>query len=333
MKGIIKVLLIVTVSMALIACGGKKEDEVKVLKLGYNTTDDSIRGVSALRFKEVVEEMSEGKIQIEIFPSEQLGSEQEQLEAVQIGAQDLQLAGGGSMSTILPNTGTFTLPFLFNSFEEAHALFDSSIGDEIKKEAEEHNYKILSFLDLGFAQISNNMREINGVEDFQGLKMRSPGEEILINTFRELGASVTTMPFSEVYIALSQGVIDGQFNPLDAIYENKFHEVQEYLAILNIFYYNINFIMSNSVWNSLDAESQNIIQIAANEARDTSREYARDKQSEMIELLENEVTSITYPETQGFQEKVEDIYNGYGKRVTNLTAIQEFLKAYREELQ
>lgn len=310
----------------------KEPEKTYTFKFGFNTVEESVRGVAANAFKDYVEEKTEGRVKIEIYPSEALGSEPEMVEALQVGALDFQLMGGGQLSNVIPEYGILSLPFIVKDFKEAHALLDGPYGDNLKKLAEEKmDIKVLSFSDLGFAQVTNNVRPINSPADLAGVKMRAPNEPVLINTFRLLDASVTTMPFTEVYLGLSQGAIEGQFNPLDAIYETKFHEVQDYLAVLNLFYYPLNFGMSKQVWDTLEPELQKIIQEGAYIARDAGRKYAEEKQASMVETLKPHFKEITYPDTTPFREKVQSLYDEAKEKGLPVDEVMELLEEYRSK--
>lgn len=304
---------------------GNEELKSYTFKLGFHTVEDSVRGEMAKEFKRVLEEKSNGRLKVEIYPSEALGNEQEMIEAVKIGAVDFSMPGGGAMSNVDTIFGSVSLPFFMSGYDEFHEQADGALGDYWKKVAEDNGYKILSIGDLGFAQITNNKRPINTVSDMEGLKMRSPNEPVLINSFQSLGAAVTTLPFTEIYMALSQGVVDGQFNPLDAIYQTKFHEVQDYLAIVNIFCYNINFITSTQLWDKLDPEAQGIIQEAADAAKEISREYYKTADAEYLEKLTPYFKEITNPDTAEFRKAVQSVYDDFAKDVPADYA-EQFLK-------
>ena len=297
--------------------------------LGFNTPENSVRGEAAKAFKEVLEEKTGGKVTVEIFPGEILGSEQEMLEQVRTGALDMELVGGGAMQNIIPEYSVLALPFMVESYEEAYAVLDGEIGDELKAKAEEKGYKVLTHTDLGFAQITNSKRPIKTPDDLEGLKIRSPQEPTSVETFTQLGAAVTTMAFTEVYMGLQQNVIDGQFNPLDAIYENNFHEVQDHLTITNHFYYHVNFIMNNELFNSLEKELQDIVLEAAKEAQKVSREYTQKKNEEMLDVLAEELEVVSDPDLQAFRDKIdyEPFYEFVGQDFLEKT--QQFIEDYR----
>lgn len=314
----LSLILLLIVSMSIFA-NGKNETQGALksytFKLGFNTTAESVRGKMAAEFKRILESDSNGRLKLEIFPAEALGTEQEQIEGVLVGSQDFSFPGGGAMANVDPIFGAITLPFLTTGYEDAHSKMDGAIGDYWKKTAQTHGYKILGFGDLGFAQITNAKQAIKSVSDMHGLKMRSPNEPVLIGSMQSLGASVVTLPFTELYLALQQGVADGQFNPLDAIYQTKFHEVQDYLAIVNIFCYNINFITSDKLWNELDEEAKNIVQSAADAAIQVSREYYMNADAEYLEKLKPYFKEITHPDTSEFRKAVKPVYDSFAKKV------------------
>lgn len=332
------------------ACGGSGEEEGGgeaaggngacadsiSWRLGFNTNEESVRAVAAERFKEVVEEESDGRITVELFPSEALGSEQEMLNGIKTGSLDLQMAGGGSMQNIVPQYATLALPFMVESFDEAYAVLDGPIGDEWKDLALEQGYKVLSHHDLGFAHVTNNVRPIETPEDLEGVVMRSPSEPTSVTTFETLGAEVSTLPFTEVYPALQQGVVDGQFNPLDAIYETKFHEVQDYLSLLGVFYYHVNFIMNPEEWDSLCPELQEVVQTAADEAQEVSRQTTQENDEKYLEILRPEFETVTEePDMEAFREAVEPAFDQFREIVgaDTIEKTRQFIEEYRAENQ
>ena len=253
------------------------------------------------------------------------------IEAVQINALDITISGGSALSNVDPLFGATSLPFMFNGFEEAQAVINGPFGERLRKLAAANNLHILTFGELGFAQITNNARPIESPDDVHGLKMRSPKENTLIRTFELLGASVTPMPFSEGYRGLSQGVVEGQFNPLDAIYENKFHEVQSYLAIINIFYYNTAMSMSKRLWDSLDPELQGILLEASKAAQKATFDYAKSKHDSMLDQMKSEFDVITQPDAGPFRAKTAEIYDDFQSRVGDISDLLAAIEEYRQK--
>lgn len=283
------------------------------LQLGYNTVEDSVRGEMANVFKSYVEEASEGRITVDIFPNASLGNEQEMIEMVKTGSLDITLGGISAMSNIDSSFGAISLPFLVADYDTAHSMLDGEFGDVLKEIAVKNGYKIMSWGDLGMAQITNNIRPINTVADLKGVNIRSTNEEVSLKTFEALGCSVTTLAFSELYLGLSQGVVDGQFNPVDAIYQNSFTEVQDYLAMVNIFYYGFDMLMGNDRFESMDAETQQILMDGAAKAQEAARTYCVKADSEYLQKVQDEncFVEITYPDTAGFKEATAGVYDSF----------------------
>ncbi|MDR1832212.1 MAG: TRAP transporter substrate-binding protein [Fusobacteriaceae bacterium] len=301
-------LLLKVILMGILLSGLVVQAKDYKFQLGYNTVEDSVRGEMAKTFKEYVEKESKGRISVELFAAGTLGSEQEMIEMVKIGVLDFSLPGCSSMSTVDPSFSGITLPFLVKNFDEGHKLQEGVLGERYKEIAKKFGYKIIGWGDLGMAQITNNKRAIESVADMRGLKMRSPNEGASIKTFESLGCSVTTLPFSELYLGMSQGVVDGQFNPIDAIYQQKFFEVQDYLAVVNVFYYAINFIMNDKKFESMDAETQKIILEGAAKAQEVSRAYAVNADSKYLEMMKNGFKKITHPDPAAFAEAAKPVY-------------------------
>lgn len=305
-------------------------------KLGYNTVEDSVRGVAAKKFKEVVEEKTNGRIKIEIYPAETLGPAREQVEAVKVGAQDFQLVGNGTFSPVVDEYNLYSIPFMFNGVEEGLAFSESEIAQSWGEKAFERGYKILATYDLGFNQITNNVRAIRKPEDFKGILLRAnPADRLNIKVFKQLGAAISTMAYSEVYMGLQTGVVDGQFNPLDAIYETKFHEVQDYLTMINLQWYTFLLSMTAKTWSNLDEETQAILLDAAKQARETAKDYTTEKTKEYLELVENEFKEITFITGEGkaaFKEKLQPIYEELRTEYEDIEDMEKWLEDYRKSI-
>lgn len=303
-------------------------------KLGYNTVEESVRGVAAQRFKEIVEEKTNGRIKIEIYPVETLGTAQEMVEAVKVGAQDFQMVGNGTFSPVVDEYNLFSIPFLFNNVDEGLAFAESEVAQKWADKALERGYKILATYDLGFNQITNNKRPIRKPEDLEGVLLRAnPADRLNIQVFKQLGASISTMSFSEIYMGLQTGVVDGQFNPLDAIYETKFHEVQDYLTMINLQWYTFMLSMTEKTWSALDGETQTILLEAAKEASVFAKDYTTQKLEEYLELVKDEFKEITFltPEEKvPFVEKLQPVYEELREKYEDFAAMEAWLADYRK---
>ncbi|WP_233499199.1 TRAP transporter substrate-binding protein [Bacillus weihaiensis] len=270
--------------------------------------ENDSKGAAAKAFKEYVEKESDGRITIEFFPNETYATSPEMIEAVQVGALEMAIPGANELANVVPEYAALSLPFLTEGFEEAHAILDGPIGDELEAKADAQGFKSLNDVELGFTQITNNVRPIEKPEDLEGIKMRSPNDVSLIETFKALGSSVSTMAYTEIYNGLSQGVIDGQFNPLMNIFDQNMHEVQDYLAMTNHTYYYCYMILNKDVFESLDEDLQKIVLEASEKAKVASRELIQQNEEEYVEKAKSEFKEITYPDLVPFQEAVKPVY-------------------------
>lgn len=333
-------LLLLLSLLLLAACGGtntsNKEgnsggEGSQTWKVGFNTVEESTRGVAADEFKRIIEEETDGEITVELFPNEQLGSDNEMVESVQVGALDFQLSSSGVLAEIMPEFSATDLPFMFESEEEAYAALDGDYGDLLADVTEAEGIKMLNTFSIGFSQITTNDKPINTPDDLKGASIRSPNEPVPIATFEELGSQVTTLPFTEVYLGLQQGTIDGQFNPLTAIQDSNFQEVQNYLAMTDIIFYHAPFIMNMDLWEGLDQETQELVQKAADAGTEAAREFETEMNEKVLDEIENEFEEVTYPEKEIFQDAVQPVYDKFedeiGKDV--MEDLQNFLEDYR----
>lgn len=296
-------------------------------------SENSFRHQTIKKFKEIIEKKTNKKVKINVMLNGVLGSAKETFQVLQMGGIQFQLAAASAVGTAVPAGQILALPFMVNNREEAYAVLEGPIGKKICADLEKEGVKVLTFADLDFVQVTNNIRPIRKPGDFKGITFRSPSALQYVATFRALGSSVSTMPLGEVYMALSQGLIDGQFNPLDTIRTKSMFEVQDHMAMMNVFFYNTYFCMNKANWESLDPPLQKIVQEAAIEGAKAGREFSKNQYIKNLEFLKPHFKEITYPEIEPFQKKVEPVYmeleKVMGKEVIRDTIA--FLKKYRSE--
>jgi len=280
------------------------------LTFAYELPTDHPWGIGADKFKEIVEEKTNGEIEIEIHGNGSLaGSGAEIQEGIQIGTIDIGISST-PLAQINPFVQIFNLPYIFEDREMAWEVLDGPVGEEVGNKVEDHNIKYLSFWEDGFRQVTNSKRPIVTPEDFNGLSIRVPESEIRIQTFKALGASPLSMSFSEVFTSLQQGAIDGQENPLSVVESSSFYDVQEYLSITNHVYTPAGLLMNMDKWNSLTDEQQEIIVEAAEAGRDINRELNEENDEQLIDEMKekgmevNEIEDLT-----PFQEVSQDVWD------------------------
>lgn len=263
----------------------KKSVEPIVLKLGHKSSENHSWHKASLKFKEIAEEKTNGGVKIDIFPSSQLGDQRTMTEAAQMGVVDIVLDSPAILANFVPEIGVFDLPFVFKDYTHAYETLDT-IGMEFDKQLQEQGLKLLAYWETGFKRLSNSKKEITSLEDLAGIKVRTPNSPVLSSTMKAIGCSSVAVAWNETYIALQQGTADGQFNPPSTMTENKIHEVQKYYSDnLTIQYGAEPVVFSLKNWNKLSPEYQEIIQDAANVARDYQRELCQKDDKVALQLM------------------------------------------------
>lgn len=203
-----------------------------VIKAGIEATQGSLVYDIMTFFEADLEKRTAGKVDFQLIPGGQLGKDIDVMNGLKLGTHEMTIACS-PVESIEPKLGIFEAPFLITDRESAKKIVLGPVGDELLASLTSKGIVGLSLTELGFRQITNNVRPIKTVEDLKGLKIRIPNTPFRKRTFEALGANPTPIAFGETYAALRQGVVDGQENPLPSIFGAKFHEVQKYVTIAN----------------------------------------------------------------------------------------------------
>lgn len=284
------------------------------IKLAHNgnTNPDDPQNVGVNAFKEMVEERSDGSISVQIYPAGQLGDARTIVEGIQLGTIEMGDVENGPMGGFVPEAMLWDLPFIFRDIEHAHAVLDGEIGKSVQEKYTNVGIRHLAYNDGGFRYFTNDQRPINSMEDLQGLKIRVMESQVMVDTLNAFGASAVPMSFGELYTALQQGVVDGQENPMNLIFSQRFYEVQDYLSLSEHFYYPRQYIASEAWWQSLTEDHQAILQQAAVEASNIQRNALVEYEVEMRSVLEENGMQINEVEKDAFIEAAfESIYPNY----------------------
>jgi len=284
------------------------------LKLGHIADPQNPYAQGGQKFADLVSEKSGGTMEVQVFPSSQLGNQRDLVEGLTLGTVDMCLSSTAVLGNFLEKAAIFDLPFIFRNRAHTFKALDT-IGMDIAKELEPRGIKVLAYLENGIRHMTNNIRPIRKPEDMQGLKIRVMEQPIYISMMKALGANPTPMAFGELFTALQQGVVDGQENPAAHIYTKRFFEVQKYISLTAHTYSAEPMLISMIAWNKLTPEQQGILQEAANEARDWQRQLAIDlengywdkiRESGKSEILEDVDRDAFKEATKVVWEQFED---------------------------
>lgn len=303
--------LTLILTLPLIADFGASAASPIVIKFSTVHAAGSVREKSIRYFKDLVEKKTNGAVRVDIYPSAQLGSAREALEGIRLGT--IQMDVGDLGAVYVPKLGVTSLPFIFRDRQHAWSVLDGPIGAELVADLVKFDIMAFpnGFWENGYRHITNNRRPVNTPDDLKGLKQRVVEQEVYVETMKAFGAMVTPIPFGELFTALQTGVVDGQDNPLSSIYDNKFHEVQKYMALTGHIYSVVNVWASNKWWVTLPKDIQDAITWAVGEATKYNRELSVQADEDYLDriLKDNPKMKVTKPDPAPFQEIAkENIY-------------------------
>lgn len=272
--------------------GAESEGKVEI-SIGHVGAPVSPQQGAADIFTELIEEKTDGSIEIKVYNSSQLGDERELVEGIQMGTIDAGIISSGLFASSYNVMEAFEVPFLFDDKEHALKVNNREIGRDVLDELEANaGLKALSLWEHGFRQITNSKKPIKKPEDMKGLKIRSPEVPSYSIALKELGANPIPLSFSELYVAMDRGVVNGQHNPLMHIEGQRFYEVQDYMTVMDFAYTPNVLALSDSVWQQLSEEQQSALNEAALETAELWSEEAAEENEEILEELEDKMDIV-----------------------------------------
>ena len=295
-----------------LSCGNKEKNnsseqiKIKVAVIGNEEHQSTIL---ATYFKEELNTLVGDKVNIEIYPNGILGGEREAVEGVKLGTIQMTVVTmDGAVPAWVPDTQIMSIPYLFTTKEKAYTALDGLIFDYLSPKFEENGFKYLGAGELGFRHFTNNLREINNVNDMKGLSIRVQEAPIWFALLKSLNASAIPVSFNELYTALQQGMVDGQENPIASIYTAKFNEVQKYLTLDGHTYAAVSILMNKDFFDNLDEDLKNNIIEAAKKAIPRQREKISKIEETYLQELISSGMIVTEPDKKSFIDATKDIY-------------------------
>ncbi len=303
-----------TVAAAMVATSVMAADYT--LKFSHVVSDNTPKGKAARFFEKRLEELSGGKIDVQVYPSSQLYKDNAVLKAIRLDSVQMAAPSFSKFGKIVPNLALFDLPFLFKDIGHLHRVQDGEVGEKLKAMVTKKGIVALAFWDNHFKQLSSSKKALIKPADAAGQKFRIMSSKVLEAQFKAVGANPQMMPFSEVYSGLQQGVIDGQENTNSNIFTKKFHEVQKYLTVTNHGYLGYLVVMSKKFWNKLPADLQANVTQAIKEATEKEREYAEELNTKQFAEIKTyaektgklEIITLTPEQRQAWADAVSKIY-------------------------
>lgn len=272
------------------------------LTLGHGAAPGNPRHEAALKFAEVAKARSGGRIEVQVSPSAQLGDDAAMVTALRTGALDLSANSQGAVANAVPEYAAFGMPFLFGSAAQAFKVLDGPVGKELADKSAEKGLVVLGYWDNGIRHMTNSKHPVAKVEDMKGLKMRTPPDTVLVDIMQSLGAEAQQIKFAELYVALQQGVVDGQENPLMNIHASKLYEVQKHLALTSHQFQMTPLLVGKRTWDRLSAADRKALQDAAAEATALQRRLAQESDDKLLADLKAKGVQVTTVDRATFQK-------------------------------
>ncbi len=252
--------------------------------VSHSGTENSINQYLAQRASDLMAEKSGGRVKMTIYPNSQLGKTRESIEGMIAGNIDFVPYVSAGYVEFVKACALFDMPNVAPTLEIMRKALDGKITELMKPEFEKSGLKFFGFSDGGFRQLTSN-RAVRSMADFKGLKVRVMENKNHIKYWTSLGANPTPMDYSEVFIGLQQGTIDGQENPLDCPVDMKFYEVQDYLVYTNHMIFSLIMPMNLNKFNSLPPDIQKIVEESVTQANQDTRDWADGKLKEYEKIL------------------------------------------------
>jgi tripartite ATP-independent transporter DctP family solute receptor len=282
------------------------------LTLGHGAAPGNPRHEAAVKLAEVVKAKSAGRLEIQVSPSAQLGDDAAMVTALRTGALDISANSQGAVSSAVPEYSAFGMPFLFANLAQAWKVLDGPLGRELADKSADKGMIVLGYWDNGIRHMSNSRKPILRPEDLKGMKMRTPPDPVTVDIMQALGAEAQQIKFAELYVALQQGVVDGQENPLMNIHASKLYEVQKFISLTGHKYEMTPLLMSKRTWDRLSEADRKVIRDAAAEATALQRKMSQESDDQLIADLKAKGVRIDAVDKAAFEKatgKVEDKWN------------------------
>ena len=289
------------VASLLVAASAAQAQAVK-LTLGHGTAIDNPRHTASLKFAEVAKAKSNGRIEVTVAPASQLGDDAAMVTALRTGALDMSANSQGAVANAVPEYAAFGMPFLFASQAQAWKVMDGPAGKELAQKSAEKGLIVLGYWDNGIRHMSNSKKPLLKPEDLKGMKMRTPPDAVTVDIMQALGAEAQQIKFAELYVALQQGVVDGQENPLMNIHASKLYEVQKFISLTGHKYEMTPFLMSKRSWDRLTEADRKAVQEAALEATTLQRKLSQESDDKLIADLKAKGVRVDAVDKAAFEK-------------------------------
>jgi len=303
--------LVLVLMLTVLAGSCRTREGVRTLKLAHGLDINHSVHKAMEQMGRDLDSLSGGRMRLEIYPNQQLGSERESLELLQIGSLDMTKVSSGVMENFAPKMKVLGLPFLFRDREHAFAVLDGPIGRQLLEDGARYWIKGLAFYDAGSRSFYTTDRAIDRPQDLQGLKVRVMESVTAMDMVRALGGSPTPISWGELYTSLQQGVVDGAENNPPSFFLSRHYEIARHYSLDEHTMLPDILLVSTHLWERLSPEEQGWLQKAVDRSVPLQRKLWAIAEQHALEEVRKAGVEVSYPDKAPFKEAVRDIYRQY----------------------
>ena len=308
----LKTKFVFAILVAALSVGAAYAQQPIIIKFSHVVAEDTPKGKGALKFKELAEARTKGRVKVEVYPNSQLFKDGEEMQMLQLGNVQMLAPSVSKFGPLgVREFEVFDLPYIFDDYKDLHNVTQGRIGQQLFKKLDSKGIIGLAYWDNGFKQMSAN-KPLRTPADFRGLKMRIQSSKVLDGQMRALGATPQIMAFSEVYQALQTGVVDGTENPPSNLYTQKMHEVQKYLTLSDHGVVEYAVIVNKKFWEGLPADIRTTLEGAMKEATAFTNDIAKQQNDEALEKVKasgkTQIITLTPEEKKAWKKAVLKVH-------------------------
>jgi C4-dicarboxylate-binding protein DctP len=297
---------------AALAIGAAHAQQPIVIKFSHVVAEDTPKGKGALKFKELAEARTKGRVKVDVYPNSTLFKDGEEMQMLQLGNVQMLAPSVSKFGPLgVREFEVFDLPYIFDNYTDLHNVTQGRIGQQLFKKLESKGIIGLAYWDNGFKEMSAN-KPLRMPADFRGLKMRIQSSKVLDGQMRALGATPQIMAFSDVYQALQTGVVDGTENPPSNLYTQKMNEVQKYLTLSDHGVVEYALIVNKKFWDGLPADIRTTLEGAVKDATAYTNDIAKQQNDEALEKVKatgkTQIITLTPEEKKAWKKAVLKVH-------------------------
>jgi tripartite ATP-independent transporter DctP family solute receptor len=316
LKKMLQVCVVSVLATIFLASGSSLAADKITVKVAVNAGEEDPMGVAAIYFQKRIAELTDNTVEAKLFMRGVLGSEEAALENTIAGNIDFDIVSNTVMTTLVPASSILDLPYGLSSLEHAWRVLDGPLGQYINEEARDKGIRVLGWAFAGSRCLIFNSKPIKNLADLKGLKVRVPANPVYSQTIKAWGANPTTIPWNEVYLALSQGVADGTETAPGPSFDKKHFEVAKYLIRTNhLFYFHV-WVASEKNWKKFPKEIQMAMSVAGHEAAMVQRAARIKQEINIYDEFAAKGMTIIDPEKAQFIEKSRSVYDEFKDKAT-----------------